>query len=709
MTARSHEQGGNAGRPRLAGFPITVPGLSGRDSRRADAVDTRTLPDEAGAAQGEDQRPADAQRPPAPGGPYPGSGGRRGHRHRKPASRGSFLSRKQRLAAISVLVIAAFFVGFTNGFGSEASAEPTVQAFLFDWQSGHYAEAAALTTGGAAQVTTQLAAAYDNLDASNAFFAMGKVTQHGDTAIAAFRATVDLAQAGKQWAYTGQFKLISRDGHWLVDWAPSVINPGLGAGDRLAVVTAYPQRAEVQDMKGRPLIVKSADYRIGVHPGELRNAAATAEGFSVVTGLSAEQVLGQIKAAPPSDFLSLLTLSQAEFTALWPKLSKVPGLSHQLRNERLFSSSVGEVIGEVGTEDSAELRAEGAAYQPGTTVGLTGLQEIYQDELTGTPTTSVVVVNAAGRTVATLWNSPGGHAGTPVRTTIDSKQQSAAMTALAGQSNSAEIVALDARTGAIRVLASHGGSQGTLPPGGTLDAKVEPGMAFSIVSAAALLSKGIGTKHPLPCEPVANVGGETFTYQPTAPTTATLASDFADGCGTAFANMSRILTPQQLTAAERAFGIGAKWQLPLSAFSGSAPAVSGAADVAAQATGSGGVLMSPLGMATVAAEVAAGAGHSPMLLSTDNSTTWQAPLSGKQLTALKALMRLAVTKGAAHAADVPGAPVYGQAGVVKVGKHSYLSWFVGYRGSLAISVLETGRTPHQAAAALAGAFLRAIR
>jgi cell division protein FtsI/penicillin-binding protein 2 len=608
-----------------------------------------------------------------------------------------------------VLVVAAFCVGFTNGFGSEASAEPTVQAFLYDWQSGHYAEAAALTTGGAAQVSTQLAAAYNNLDASNRFFSMVKVTQHGDTAIATFRATVDLAQAGQQWGYTGQFKLISRDGHWVVDWAPSVINPALGAGDRLAVVIAYPQRAMVEDMSGRPLIVKSADYRIGVHPGQLRDATATADGFSDVTGLSEEQVLGQIQAAPPNDFLSLLTLNQADFTALWPRLSKVPGLGYQLRSERLFSSAAQEVTGQVGTEDSDQLRAEGAAYQPGTTVGLTGLQQLYQDELTGTPTTSVVVVNAAGRMVATLWNSPGGHAGTPVRTTLNSKQQSAALTALAGQSNSAEIVALDARTGAIRVLASRQGSQGILPSGGTLDAKVKPGMAFSIVSAAALLSKGIGMQHPLPCEPVANVGGQTFTYQPASSTTATtLASDFADGCGTAFANMSRTLTPQQLTAAERAFGIGAKWQLPLTAFSGSAPAVSGAADVAAQATGSGGVLMSPLGMATVAAEVAAGTGHSPVLLSTDTSTTWQAPLAGKQLAELRSLMRLTVTKGSAHAADISGTPVYGQAGVVKAGKHSYLSWFVGYRGSLAISVLETGSSPHQAAAALAGAFLKAV-
>jgi membrane peptidoglycan carboxypeptidase len=71
-------------------------------------------------------------------------------------------------------------------------------------------------------------------------------------------------------------------------------------------------------------------------------------------------------------------------------------------------------------------------------------------------------------------------------------------------------------------------------------------------------------------------------------------------------------------------------------------------------------------------------------------------------------MRLAVTSGSASAADLPGTPVYGQAGVVQSGKNSFMSWFVGYRGSLAIAVLETGDTASQAAAALAGSFLKTV-
>ena len=610
--------------------------------------------------------------------------------------------------AALVVVVGTLAVGFTDGgFGGEASAEPAVQTFLLDWQGGHYAQAAALTTGTTPEVTAQLEAAYTDLDATHQSFAMQSVTQHGATAVATFVATVDLAGAGQQWSYTGKFGLTSSNGQWVVKWAPSVINPSLGPGDRLAVETTYAPRASLTDVHGQPLLSKSATYRVGVYPGRLKNATATATAFAGVAGLDEQQVFGQIEAAPPGAFLPLLTLSPADFSSLWSKLSKVPGVGYQKQSDRLFSSAAQDVVGSVGTENATALREEGAAYQPGMTVGISGLEQTYQDSLIGTPTTAVEVVNAAGH-VTKQWVLKGGHAGTPVQTTLDLKQQTAAVTALASQPNSAEIVAVNTATGGINVLATHSAGSVALPKGGPLNARIQPGMAFSIVSAAALLSAGTTADHPLPCEPVADVGGETFTYQPATSSTSTFAEDFANGCGTAFANMSRTLTPAQLSAAEQAFGIGSNWPLRPQAFSGTAPQVSGEAEVAAQVTGTGGVLMSPLGMATVAAEVASGTGRSPVLIATDPSTTWKTQLSDTALTQLRQLMQLAVAKGAAHAAYVPGTPVYGQAGVVQTGTHSYVSWFVGYRGTTAVAVLETGSTASAAAASLAGTFLKSV-
>ena len=609
-----------------------------------------------------------------------------------------------------VIVTGLLCVGFATGFGGAASPEPTVQAFLLDWQLGKYAQAAALTTGNDGQVVSQLTAAYTDLDATNTFLALNSVTQHGDTAVATFKVTVDLAQTGQQWSYIGRFSLAVRNGQWIIDWAPSVINPSLGPGDRLAVLTSYSPRAPVEDSAGQPLLSSSTDFHVGVYPGRLSNMARTAAEFSQITGLSEQQVLGQIRAAPPRQFLSLLTLDPAspQFQEIWSRLVKVPGLSSQRKTERLFGSAAPEVVGTIGTEDSSALRAEGAAFQPGQTMGLSGLEQTYQDSLAGTPSTSIVVVNAAGRTVATL-STVAGQAGTPVRTTIDSHDQAAAAAALAAQHNSGEIVAVDSSTGDVRALAAHQAGSVPLPPDGPLAAKLQPGMAFSIVSAAALLGIGdVSTSQPLPCQNVADVGGQTFTYQPGPTASTTFAADFADGCGTAFATMSEKLTARQLSAVERSFGIGTQWNLRVPAFSGSAAAVTGQAGVAAQATGTGGVLMSPLGMAMVAAEVDAGTGRTPVLVAADPPATWQAPLSTSKLGELRQLMRQAVQSGSARAANVRGEPVYGQSGVVQTGARAYLSWFVGYRGSMAVAVIETGTTQAQAAAALAGAFLSHI-
>ena len=67
-----------------------------------------------------------------------------------------------------------------------------------------------------------------------------------------------------------------------------------------------------------------------------------------------------------------------------------------------------------------------------------------------------------------------------------------------------------------------------------------------------------------------------------------------------------------------------------------------------------------------------------------------------------------VRSGAAHAASLPGRQVYGQVGLVHT-RSGWMSWFVGFRGNVAFAVLESGRTPRLSAAALASAFLSAIR
>jgi cell division protein FtsI/penicillin-binding protein 2 len=605
------------------------------------------------------------------------------------------------------VVIGVLVIGLAAGFGSEMSAEPAAQAFLYDWEQQHYGAAGTLTTAAPGTVTTALEQAFGQVDATQLVLTMGSTVQHGGTAEASFTASVSLAGEENPWTYHGQFGLHSVNGSWKVDWAPSVINPNLGQGERLALVTQFPARAPVLDAAGDPLQLSAPAYAVGVWPERLASQAQTARSFAELTGLQPGQVLGAIAAAPPQQFFRLATLDAVTYARLRPQLRKVSGLVVQRVSERLFQAKATGLVGQVGSEVNPKLRADGVFYVPGTTVGLSGLEQTYQRQLVGTPTTEVVVVNSAGAQSDVLARWPGV-AGTPVRTTISASVQNAALSALDGVSSSGEIVAVQASTGQVLAVAQHQGS-GTLPAAGALNAKMAPGTAFTIVSAAALLSVGLKAETSAPCENSFTVGGQTFTSDGTGQQKP-FSSDFADGCRTAFAGMSERLNASQFDQIVKTFGIGADWsQLPVPAFSGSVPSGAGEADLAAETIGEGNVQVSPLSMAMVAATVASGSGHAPQFIagSADPVSEPDTVLVPGVIAAVRGLMRDAVSSGAAHAASLPGPQVYGQVGLVHAGSN-WTSWFVGYRGDIAFTVIESGKTAQLSAAALARAFLSAI-
>ena len=631
--------------------------------------------------------------------PSPGRPGRKA----APAAR---RAKRSRIAAAAIVVVGVLVIGLATGFGSELSAEPTAQSFLLAWQQQQYAAAGALTTAPADTVAAGMRSAVAQLDAPQIFLSMKSVVQHGGTAKASFAATVDLAQQGRVWTYQGHFALRRVGGDWKVVWAPSVINPNLGPGERLAVMTTFPDRAAVLDAMGNPLQVKATAYVLGVVPDYLKSPVTTARAFAKPTGLQAGQVLGQITAAPPHSFLRLATLDPPTYSRLLRSLRAVPGLQVRPESQRLFQSKATGLVGAVGSEINKRLRADGALYAPGTTVGLSGLERKYQRELLGTPTTEVVAVNPAGQQTGVLAQWPGT-AGTPVRTTIDSSVQDAALTALGGVPNSGEIVAVRASTGEILAVAQHQGS-GALPDDGALNAKLAPGTAFTIVSAAALAEKDVSPSTSVPCAGSFNVGGQTFTSEGTGEPRP-FSTDFAEGCGTAFAALSERLTASDWGQVIKEFGIGSEWPgLQVPAFSGSVPRTTGQANLAAQTIGQGSVRMSLLSMAMVAATVDAGRWHVPQVLQASDPPSAGAVLDTDIMNTVRGLMRGAVRSGAAHAASRPGPQVYGQVGMVHTGS-GWMSWFVGYRNDIAIAAIETGKTPQLSAAALAGAFFSAAR
>jgi cell division protein FtsI/penicillin-binding protein 2 len=624
----------------------------------------------------------------------------------------SFRARLSPLRVIlAVLALGFVTIVFTGGLWSSPSAEPTVQQFLLDWQQHSYTAAAALTTGSPSAVTTELAQAYRGLDAAAFYLNMGPIKQSGGTATASFTASVDLGQDGAPWQYTGNFTLQRVGPSWKIVWSPSVINPGLGPGLHLAVISTTQPRMPILDAEGRPLQVKSTAYVVGVVPGKLKSATATADALFRVAGIEPTEMLGWIRAAPGGRFLELVTYKPSAYHRLAHKLSKVPGVIVHKRRVRLFNSIAKAVVGSVGAEASQALRNAGIAYRPGATVGLSGLQLRYQAYLTGTPKTEVVAATVRGRTVRVLktWS---GHPPAAVHTTIDGGIQQAATQAVTTAPGSAAIVAMQTSSGRILAVADH--KAPGMPAIDPLAGQYPPGAAFTIVSTEALLANGVTVNTPIPCVPVNPVGGHNFRNVPAktkADQGATLGGDFAQSCATAFAGLSQRLNAAELDKAAAGFGFGRGWQLPLKAFSGTVGTANGVVQLAAATIGQGNVKVSPLTMADVAAQVATGTWHEPALVTRppDAQQSRQTPFAEGTLASLRNLMRDAVRSGAARRANVSGPLVYGQVGTALLtsGKHhKWATWFVGYRGDVAFAAVEFTASPRASAAPLAASFLR---
>jgi cell division protein FtsI/penicillin-binding protein 2 len=619
--------------------------------------------------------------------------------------------------AVAVVALAVIF------HGGGTSPEPTVAKFLLDWETGQYQQAAALTTGPQAVVASELKSAYKQVNANSLALRMTSINQHGGTAVATFRASVDLA-TGLQWKYANSLELREKGQNWLVSWTPSVIVPGLRAGERLALVNLPTGRKQINAASGQPLTLPSTVYEIGVYPGQLKGGRirATADELAGVLQLpqdTAINLAGQMGSSLTTHhyFQELFTLSPAAYHAVAKQLHAIPGVIVRTATERLFDSIAPDVVGQVGTETAQVLQEEGVPYRSGTTVGESGLQQSFQPKLTGTPGTAVVILRDDGVAVS-FKQLQKGRAGEPVQTTINYDAQLAANSAVGQAAGSAALVAVQAGTGKILAVASH---QATgMPELDPLAGQYEPGQAFTMVSAAMFLAGGLTPNTILPCPASNSVNGHTFYNQPAEPPlreTTRFAKDFAIGCSTALAGASQKMTGANLVNAADEFGIGASWKLPLAPsayFTGTIGQRTNISEagLASDTIGRGGVRASPLAMALAAATVASGKWVAPSLVTgiPDPTTSVKATMSPAVLSELQQLMRNEVAHGRGSAAG-GGDSLYGQAGLAPFGPRGklFISWFVGYQGTTAFAVAELVKSPSDVAAPLAGSFLRNIQ
>ncbi len=264
-------------------------------------------------------------------------------------------------------------------------------------------------------------------------------------------------------------------------------------------------------------------------------------------------------------------------------------------------------------------------------------------------------------------------------TTIDARAEAAARSAVSMHKDSSMLV-LQPSTGHILAVANNAGSNDF-----ALTAQVAPGSTMKVITSAALFNAGVLTPStPVACPPTYTIQGITYhnDKNETMPAGTPFADDFAQSCNNAFTQQwSHLTGPNSLAAtAKTYFGLNTKWSVGIPGVSASyfnAPSSASGSELAQEAFGEGQLTASPIAMASVAATVAAGSFHQPVLLQ-DTKQVTATPLPASTVANLKQVMRAVVTSGTAAGLGF-GPTVYAKTGTAGIkGQEQPNSWFIAF-------------------------------
>jgi cell division protein FtsI/penicillin-binding protein 2 len=578
-----------------------------------------------------------------------------------------------------------------------------------------------LFTGGSPQRAYD--ALLDGLDPATPTVEVTSVDEKEDTAVATLAWAWEVE--GRRWAYESTADL-TRAERWQVTWDPALVEPTLVAGERLVVDRTAAPRADVLGAGGRPLVTERPVLRYGIDKTKVSaaRAAASARRAADLLGVAPAAFVKAVRAAGKDAFVEAIVLRPGDAGAVDSAYASVPGAvavrdQLPLAPTREFAAPL---LGRVGAATAELIEESDGRLRPGDVVGLSGLEQRYDEQLAGEPGVTVSAVGEDGGDPRELFQDAPVE-GKPLRTTLDLGLQSEAERVLAvpdpeNPGPATAIVALRPSTGAVLAAASGPGAAGL---NAATFGQYAPGSTFKVVTSLALLRSGLTPASPVTCPPSVVVDGKTFSNYSDYPATAlgriTLRRAVANSCNTAFIGSRDRLDEGALADAAASLGFGVDHDLGFPAYFGEVPEPRSETEAAADLIGQGTVLASPLAMATVAASVRAGRTVVPHLVAgfeprADPAT----PLTRSEAQSLRELMRAVVTEGSgSFLAALPGevgaktgTAEYGQPG--PGGDLPTHAWMIATQGDLAVAVfVETGVSGSRTAGPLLDRFLRSTR
>src|SRR5918999_590742 len=328
-------------------------------------------------------------------------------------------------------------------------------------------------------------------------------------------------------------------------------------------------------------------------------------------------------------------------------LAEGPAEARSSPLEAIAGSIAGTLMPE---ETQAERRALWARGFPSDwPAGQNGLEHAFEDRLAGRPGGRLL---AGERVLARARPRPAQ----PVRTTIDTGLQEAAVTALAGRFGG--IAALDPRNGEIRALA-----------GLAFSAPQPPGSTFKIVTTAAALEQDlVKPSTEFPVESFALIDGVELQNANGEFCGGTFRNSFAHSCNSVFGPLGVKVGSEALVEASERFGWNQDPTVPGEGPSTLPPAeeIQSDLEIASTAIGQFRTLATPLVMASVAQTIAAGGVRHVPTLTLGERTDRVRVTSRDVARTIQSLMVDVVDYGTGTAAALPGMKVAGKTGTAEL-------------------------------------------
>ena len=395
------------------------------------------------------------------------------------------MSSRYRLVALVGLVLlgAAVYAIFALMRDDTPAPDAAVEAYLDDWSDGDFAAMEERVVDAPSSFVDDYQAVADDLGVTEAAYELTSVDVGGSAGVARYSAAVQLEGVDGEWTWDGTLSIAEDGGDWLIEWAPANIHPDLSEGQHLARAREVPERAPILDASGNPLSTGRPARVIGLEPRAVLDLNLVKAAFQQQLGIDPAVIDERLNApgVQPDHFVEITTVDNVRYDQVAPVIYPLPGT--RFRDTFLRGGPTPEyaahIIGSYGEITAERLDELGAPYQAGDLVGLSGLEGRFEEQLAGTPSTTVQVVDEDGTVVADVHRFEG-RPPEPVQTTIDTTVQSAVEAALGSTTAPTAIVVVDSQSN-IRAVASR-------PLGEynrALAGEYAPGSTFKIVTTSA--------------------------------------------------------------------------------------------------------------------------------------------------------------------------------------------------------------------------------